>query len=173
MKIILKYLGVFIAVSVVVFFILYSTNNIGVNRQHIEYNARITQKIADDLKVVKQTTKTISVMIFYDDNLSKHTFSIYVNRNDISFGYFFRGGGSIEIIKENVAEIHIDGYDEYAYISMNKQQVSKIEINNGQTIEIIKVDSTKPFVFIPPINTGIITIYDMNGNIVESVKKNI
>ena len=52
---------------------------------------------------------------------------------------------------------------------MNQQQVSKVEIDDGNEVQTIKIDSEKPFVFILPNNVGSLTIYDINGNIVESV----
>lgn len=112
----------------------------------------------------------MSAMIFYFDDLADHIYSIYVNRPGLSFGYFFRGGGSIIETERYIAEIHIEGYNERAFISMNKQQVSKVEIDDGNEIQTIKIDSEKPFVFIVPNNVGSLTIYDINGNIVESVQ---
>ena len=170
----LKYTGLFVSAIVMAFLILFFNNDIGTSKSNIEKDARVSQKISDDWQVAKQTTKTMSAMIFYDRNLSNHTFSIYVNRKGLSFGYFFRGGGSTGATMEGIAEFRImDGYNERAYISMNKQRVSKVVIDNGQTTESIKLDDTKPFALIMPVNTGVVKFYDINGNIVQALRENL
>ncbi len=173
MKRALKYIDLFVVAIVIVFLILFFNNGIGTYKSNIEKDARLSQKISNDWQVAKQTTETMSAMIFYDESLSNYTFSIYVNRKGLSFGYFFRGGGPIGAIMERIAEFHMDGYNERAYISMNKQQVSEVEIDNGQTTETIKIDSAKPFAFILPFNAGAVTLYDINGNIVESIREGL
>lgn len=173
MKRALKYINLFVVAIVIAFLILFFNNDTGTYKSNIEKDARVSQKISNDWQVAKQTTETMSAMIFYDESLSNHTFSVYVNRKGLSLGYFFRGGGSIGAIMEGIAEFHMDGYNERAYISMNKQQVSEVEIDNGQTTETIKIDSTKPFAFILPFNAGAVTLYDINGNIVESIRERL
>ena len=136
MKKVLSYIGLFVAVIVIAFLILFSNGDIGTYKSNIEKDSRVSQKISDDWQVVKQTTKTMSAMIYYDDEmLSNHTYSIYVNRNGLSLGYFFRSGGIIAATMESIAEFYLDGYNERAYISMNKQQVSEVEIDNGETLK--------------------------------------
>ena len=170
MEKVFKYVGAFVAVVIISFLILYSNNDIGINKVNIEKHARISQKISDDWQVVKDTTELMSAMVFYNENLSNHTFSIYVNRPGLSFGYFFRGGGSMG---EGIKEFYINGYNERAFISMNRQQVCKVEIDNGNSIKIIEIESTKPFAFILPVNIGSVTIYDINGNVIESQKRGL
>lgn len=142
---------------------------IGVSKTNIEKEDREAARISDDWQVAKQTTETMSALLFYDEDLSDHTFSIYINHDGFSFGYFFISGGSDSTMMERVAERHIDGYNECAYLSLNKQQVSKVEIDDGNTVETMNMDSTKPFVFILPVNTDV-TMYDINGDVVESVE---
>ena len=112
----------------------------------------------------------MSAMLFYDANLENHTFSIYVNRKGLSYGYFFRGGGSLIADDSDIVDYYIDGYQERAYISINKQQIIKVEIDDGNTIETIKIDNNKPFSIVLPDNQGMIKFYDINGDIVEPVK---
>ncbi len=169
MKKIGKYFGIALIVMVIAICFLYFNNDIGISRTNIEKDARYSQKIEDNWQVAKDTTDTMSAMIFYSEDFSDHTFSIYVNRPGLSFGYFFISGGSVIETEEYVAEFSAEGYDERAFVSMNKQQVSKVDIDDGNTIQTIKIDSKKPFAFILPNNCGSVTIYDINGNIVESV----
>ena len=51
--------------------------------------------------------------------------------------------------------------------------MSKVEIDDGNEVQTIEIDSEKPFAFILPANAGNVTIYDINGNIVESVQHKI
>ncbi len=50
---------------------------------------------------------------------------------------------------------------------MNQQQVTQLEIDDGNTIQVLDIDSNKPFAIVLPINAGTITCYDVNGNTVE------
>ena len=53
------------------------------------------------------------------------------------------------------------------FISMNQQQVTQLEIDDGNTIQVLDIDSNKPFAIVLPISAGTITFYDVNGNTVE------
>lgn len=170
MKKVMKCTGAIVAIILIAVLVLYFNNDIGISKANIEKDARASQKITDDWQVAKETTETISAMIFYSDDLDDHTYSIYVNRPGLSFGYFFRGGGSVSETEQGVAEFYIEGYNESAFVSMNKQQVSRVEIDNGNSIKTIEIDSEKPFAFILPINAGSVTIYDISGNIIESIQ---
>ncbi len=66
-----------------------------------------------------------------------------------------------------IAEYTVEGYNERAFISMNQQQVTQLEIDDGNTIQVLDIDSNKPFAIVLPINAGTITFYDVNGNTVE------
>ena len=169
MKSILKYLGIFVGILMIMFVILYFNNDIGINKTNIEREALISQKIPTDWEVCKDETGSLVSMLFYDNKIENHIFSIYVNRKGLSFGYFFREGGSLGEMIDNVVEFNIEGFNEKIYMSTNKNEVCKIELNDGNTIKVIDIDSTKPFTVILPTNLGMVTIYDVNGNIVESV----
>ncbi len=146
----------------------------GVSMDGIESEARASQKIPDDWHLAKQTTESVSAMIFYSDNLDDCTYSIYVSKlKRHTPKYFFRAGGSASEITQGVAEFRFEEYEERAYISMNTQKVDKIEIDCGYSIETIDIDSEKPFVCIVPFNRGDVRFYDVNGNVVESVERKL
>lgn len=163
-----KYTTTFVIIVIIAFCAMYLNYDIGVNKSHIEKDARNSQKVPDDWQVAKDTTDTMSAMIFYDESLRDHIYSVYINRPGFLSGYFFRSGGSLVGVMEGITEIYIEGYNERAFISMNKRQVNRIEIDNGNSIETIKIDNTKPFVIILPVNVGSVTIYDINNSVVKS-----
>lgn len=159
-------LGV-VLVSILFVGFLYVNNDIGVTSTNLEADIRSSQKIKDDWTVEGSVSDTMAAYISYPQNMSDHTFSVYVNRPGLSFGYFFRGGGSLSGIDKGIAEYTVEGYKERAFISMNQQQVAQLEIDDGNSIQVIDIDSNKPFAIVLPINAGIVTFYDVNGNTVE------
>ena len=109
----------------------------------------------------------MAAYISYPQDMSDHTFSVYVNRPGLSFGYFFRAGGKLSEIQEGIAEFTTEGANERALISMNQQQVQQLQIDDGRAKQAIDIDSDQPFAIVLPINAGSITFYDVNGNAVE------
>lgn len=162
-----KYLGVLAGFMLLILIFLYNNSAIGTYKTNVEKDARVSQRIPDDWQVSKAETKSISSMLFYDDSREKYKVSIYVNSQGLSLGYFFRYGCSGRIIND-VLVFDIEGFDEQIYMSMNKQQVSKIEINSGNGVETMDIDNSKPFTIILPANSEILKMYDINGDIVES-----
>ena len=147
--------------------VLYFSSNIGVTAKKLEADIRSSQKIMDDWMVDGSISDTIAAFISYPEDKMDHTFSVYVNRSGLSFGYFFRGGGDIVEVEKYIAEYIIEGYDERAFISMNEQKVVRLEIGNGNDGEVIEIDGNKPFAIVLPVNVGSITFYDENGQIVD------
>lgn len=157
--------GVLVCILFVGF--LYVNNDIGVASTNLEADIRSSQKIKDDWTVEGSVSDTMAAYISYPQNMSDHTFSVYVNRSGLSFGYFFRGGGSLSGVDKGIAEHTVEGYKERAFISMNQQRAAQLEIDDGNPIQVIAIDSNKPFAIVLPINAGIVTFYDVNGNTVE------
>lgn len=146
---------------------LYINNDIGVASTNLEADIRSSQKIKDDWTVEGCVSDTMAAYISYPEDMSDYTFSVYVNRSGLSFGYFFRGGGSLSEVERGIVEFTVEEYKERAFISMNQQQVTQLQIDDGNSTQDIYIDSNKPFAIILPINTGIITFYDVNGNTLE------
>lgn len=170
MKIVARFSSALLIFVLVAYCFLFFNNDIGIPKSTIEKDARNSQNIKDNWQVAKDITKNMSIMVFYPNDLSDHTFSIYVNRPRLSFGYFFKGGGSLFEIEEYIAEFVIENYNERIFASMNQQQVCRIEINDRNNIQTIHIDSEKPFAFILPSNTSNVTIYDIHGNIIQSIQ---
>ena len=195
-------LGVILA-CVLVFGFLYANNDIGKTANSLEADIRQSQKILDDWIVDGSISDTMAAFISYPQDKTDHTFSVYVNRPGLSFGYFFRGGGDIvevddyiaEFVVEGnnerafismntqnivrlevddyIAEFVVEGNNERAFISMNTQNIVRLEVDDGNGIQVIDIDSGKPFAIVLPLNVGNICFYDTNGNVVEYLRQQL
>lgn len=163
----IKILGVIFGLLLLCFCFLYLNNDIGIHKSKLEEYIRSSQKINDGWVVEGDISDTMAAYISYPENQADHTFSVYVNRSGLSFGYFFRGGGSLSSIATYIEEYTVEGYNERAFISINKQKVDNLTIDDGNSVQVIDIDSNKPFAIVLPVNAGTITFYDVNGNEVE------
>ena len=161
-------MGVILA-CVLVFGFLYANNDIGKTANSLEADIRQSQKILDDWIVDGSISDTMAAFISYPQDKTDHTFSVYVNRPGLSFGYFFRGGGDIVEVDDYIAEFVVEGNNERAFISMNTQNIVRLEVDDGNGIQVIDIDSGKPFAIVLPLNVGNICFYDTTGN--GNVKK--
>ena len=159
-------IGILLVCSLFVGF-LYISSDIGIASGNLETDIRSSQKIKEDWAIDGSVSDTMAAYISYPQDMSDHTFSVYVNRPGLSFGYFFCGGGTLSGIQRGIVEFTVEGYNERAFISMNQQQVQQFEIDDGNTIQVVDIDSNKPFAIVLPINAGNITFYDVNRNTVE------
>ena len=101
-------------------------------------------------------------MIFYSGNHEYHTYSVYLNRCGLSFGYFFRDGGSNSIIASGI-QMFTYGENGSAIISMNKDRVARIVYGDSEDITEILVDPARPFAAVVPFDCGSIALYSENG----------
>ena len=116
-----------IAICIVAFCLyLLCNDNLGTPKNSIQKRARESQSIPDDWDVSEYTTSGLSAMVFYNEDLSAHIYSIYVNRQGVSFGYFFRHGGIDSSIQNKVREFRIEETAE----KMTKHTVSVIQKYN-------------------------------------------
>lgn len=146
---------------------LYVNNDIGVRADNLETDIRKSQKISNDWSVDGSISDTMAAFISYPEDRNDHTFSVYVNRPGLSFGYFFRGGGDITDVENHIAKYTVENYDECAFISINSQKINRLEIDDGNTVQLIDIDSNKPFAIVLPVNAGNITFFNENGQIID------
>lgn len=136
---------------------------IGLGEKSIENDARVSQKIDETWISASETNDEMSALLFYDEALKAHTFSIYLNRPGFSYGYTFRHGGSSSTIDSGII-----GYSYGAYgmvlMSMNTKEVSQIKLENQKSIEIIKIDDSQPFVLLVPEAIEKVSLFDIKGN---------
>ena len=158
-----------VIICVIVATFLYSNGDIGISKSKIQSDIRTSQKIPTEWSIEGMTSETMAAYISYPQDKSDHTFSVYVNRPGISFGYFFRGGGDLVTVDKYISEFTVDGCNERAFISMNLQKINRLEIDDGNNIELLEINSETPFAIILPVNAGNITFYNIDGEVVEFV----
>ena len=146
---------------------LYFNNDIGIPAGKLKGDILSSQKIVEGWMVDGSISDTMAAFISYPQDKADHTYSVYVNRPGLSFGYFFRGGGNIAHVEKYIAEFTLEGYGERAFVSMNAQKVARLEIDNGSGVRTIEIDSGKPFALVLSVNAGSICFYDVNGAAVE------
>ena len=56
---------------------------------------------------------------------------------------------------------------------MNTQNIVRLEVDDGNGIQVIDIDSGKPFAIVLPLNVGNICFYDTNGNVVEYLRQRL
>ena len=150
-----------------IFFVLSRPSLIGVSKNRIEKNARKSQKIEEEWSSVEYINDDIAAFIFYPEDLSTHTFSIYRNRPGLSFGYFFINGGGLPGISDGVEQINSS--EGNILLSLNKLKVSRIEVDNGlQDIEEILIEDNKPFILVIPEGSEKISFYDSDGKLISN-----
>ena len=124
-------------------------------------------KIDQEWIVEGNYTDDMAAFISYPLDQSSHVFSVYLNRSGLSFGYFFRGGGSLGTIEDGISEFKFLGNNGVAYISMNAQNIERLEIDKGHDIKVIEIDRNKPFAIVVSNQDGAISFYDVDGNVVD------
>ena len=156
-----------IILSIFLVALFWVSDNIGTPADKLDADIRQSQKIDDSWTVTGEVSDAMAAYISYPEDMSDFTFSVYVKHTGLSFGYFFRAGGSIYEIEDGILACKTEGCNEQAFISMNKHKTVRLEINNGLEIKTREIDSEKPFAIVLPINAGELRFYDVNGNIVE------
>lgn len=166
-----KFFLCILAVALFFTLFLYCNHDIGIPAAAIQADIRSAQKITDTWATEGMASDTMAAYISYPEDRSDHTFSVYVNRPGLSFGYFFRGGGDISEVDRSIAEFTVAGYPERAFISMNHQKVNKLQIDDGNTLQVLDIDQSKPFAIVLPVNAGILTFFDVSGNVVNYLNR--
>ena len=126
----------------------------------IEEDVRSFQKISDDWNIEIAMNDRIAAVIAYDNQESKHTFSIYENKDSTKTNYVFRYGGKSTSIERGIRVFKFEGTT--ALISMNILHIAAVECHDGERYEI---DPNNPFVLVIP--SGGFDVYDENGKLID------
>ena len=158
-------------VVLMLFGILHLGDCFGVSASQLKSDIRRGQKIDSSWVTEGEVSGEMAVFISYPLDKSDHTYSIYINRPGFSFGYFFRRGGDVVEMEKYIAEYRLDGYNERAFVSMNQQKAARLMYDDGDSIQVIDIDSKKPFAFVLPVSSGNVMFYDEAGNVVETCQR--
>lgn len=148
-------------------FVSYNSHT-GVSKSDIEKQARIDLSVDSNWKAEKAIGNSVSGILFYDQTRSAYKYAIYIKK-PLSLEFFFTSGGCTQLEMKGVVKYTNANSLEAVYLSMNKQKVNRIELNNGNNIEEVEVDHTKPFAVIFPSDAKSVTFQDIDGNHVEII----
>lgn len=152
---------------------LFFNHDIGVPKSRLEEDIRSSQYIDSTWTVTGEASDEIAAYVSYPEDRSSATFSIYVNYPGLSFGYFFRAGGSLNNLYTSILSYTVSGTNQRAFISMNEQHAARLKINDGNGGQVMELDSNKPFAFVLPQNMDVVAFYDTEGNVVEFYEQKI
>lgn len=165
--------AIILSVCLVVLFHLLMDGDGIVHAEDIETHARTFQNIPDEWLSETSIGDEVAVLVFYPPDSSDAVYSVYCHKRNGGFGYSFRAGGKISSVKSGITRFRIDGCAEYAYVSLNVQKINKLIVDDGSNPSTIPLDSSRPFAIVLPLNAGNIFFYDMEGNKMEIVERNL
>lgn len=144
---------------------LYIFDCFGVPASRLEADVRVTRHLDEEWIVDGSVGDRMAAFICYTPDQSDYTTSIYVKRPGLSFGYFFCRGGTIHLglNGETIMEYTKEQNNEKAYLSMNEQNVVKMEFEEESGLQVVEIDPDKPFVLVLPDTAGNVTFYDAAG----------
>lgn len=160
-----KIIIIFVALLFLVL-LLIKSDVFGISGTNIEADARANHKISENWNAATSINEELAAVLFYDEASTSHVFSIYTKRDGLHFGYFFKYGGTSDVVSEGVQELMFRDKGS-TLISMNENQVSRIDIVNNVNNFCIEIDPQKPFVVVLPADCGLIKLCDLNGNEIQ------
>ena len=162
-----KYGLLFAVILVLMLLVIRMSGIFGVRPAMLEEEARFSHSIEDTwLCATSEPTDQMAAMLFYSPERDDFTYSIYVNRPGLSFGWFFRGGGSTVEVEANIAEYTVEGYTSRAYVSMNTQRIKRVLFGNDTMLEL---DPDKPFALVVSPELGSVQFCTEDGEWVQAV----
>ncbi len=145
--------------------IVWQADVLGVSAAKLEQDARENQDIENEWEVAQDINDDMCAMLFYDEEKDECAYSIYLSKEGISYGYFFRQGGFDPYMAESVKGVVFEERG-IALLSMNEDKVCRIVTDNNGAEKVIQVDPAEPFVILLPIDCGDIVMYDDQDNVV-------
>ena len=167
-KVLISIVAVLFALSAVVFFFAYSSGAIGLSLRQLDKEAANISFATGQLKSVRVVDDNLCVRLLYNEALDNYEYSIYVNRDGFSFGYFFVSASDAKI-KDDVALFEYE--DKIILISLNKVGVAEIHHDGIQHSSKYYKDPAEPFleVISPADSPETITLYDSDGEIIPLI----
>jgi hypothetical protein len=156
----------FVLIILLAFLIIWKAGIFGVSESRLEQDARERQHVENGWEMAQAVNEDMCAMLFYDESRENYAYSIYLTKKGLSYGYFYRQGGTDTYMEEGVKGVVFEDKG-IALLSLNEDKVCKIVAVDGNREEkVIQVDSGEPFAVVLPIDCGAITMYDAQENIV-------
>ena len=160
-----------LAVIIVMLSFFLMKHLLGVSEERTEVEARAFHNIDECWQCIQATNDDVYAMLFFPDDRSEHFYSIYTKHKGLSKGYFPRIGGMISEIQNECVLLIFEKNDSHIYASMNKQNICKVEIDDGDYVNTILLNEEEPFILVFPSNAGNVTLYNTCGEIVAPIKR--
>lgn len=154
-----------ILIVLLAFLIVWQADVLGVSAARLEQDARESQHIENGWEVAQDINDDMCAMLFFDEEKDACAYTIYLSKEGLSYGYFFRQGGFDPYMAEGVKGVVFQNKG-IALLSMNEDKVCKIVTFNSGKEKVIQVNPSEPFAIVLPIDCGEITMYDAQDNIV-------
>lgn len=154
-----------VLIVLLAFLIVWQADVLGVSASRLEQDARENHHIEQSWEVVQAVNDDIGAMLFYDEERKDCAYSIYLSREGMSFGYFYKEGGFDPYMSEGVKGVVFEDKG-IAILSLNEDKVCRIVTEGNGKKETIQVDPLQPFAVLLPPDCGEITMYDVQENAV-------
>lgn len=154
-----------VLIILLAFLIIWQAGIFGVSKDRLEQDARKRQNVANSWEMAQAVDDNICAMLFYDESRGEYAYSIYLTKEGLSYGYFYRQGGTDAYMEEGVKGLVFEDKG-IALLSLNEDKVCKIVVDNSVEKKTIHVDSEEPFAVVLPIDCSAITMYDAQDNVV-------
>lgn len=154
-----------VLIILLAFLIIWQAGIFGVSKSRLEQDAREKQDVEKGWEMAQAVNEDMCAMLFYDEERENYAYSIYLTREGLSYGYFYRQGGTDAYMEEGVKGIVFEDKG-IALLSLNEDKVCKIVVDDNVKQETIQVDARQPFALVLPIECGAITMYDAQDNVV-------
>lgn len=154
-----------VLIILLAFLIIWQAGIFGVSKGRLEQDARDKQGVEKSWEMAQAVNEDMCAMLFYDEEKENYAYSIYLTKEGLSYGYFYRQGGTDAYMEEGVKGVVFEDKG-IALLSLNEDKVCKIVVDDSVKQETIQVDSEEPFTIVLPIECGAITMYDAQENVV-------
>lgn len=163
-KIVVQRILFFVVLFAFVIGFLYTFGCIGLPARCLEADVRASRHIDEEWIVDGSAGDRMAAFICYAPDQSDYTTSVYVKHTGLSFGYFpSYNGGLFGLDGKTIMEFTKMQVNEKAYLSMNEQNVKKMEFQEEGGLQVVEIDPDKPFVLVLPANAENVTFYDSAG----------
>lgn len=132
----------------------------GLSEGELLESSRERSGIPENWASVEALTESAYAVLFYDpQDSSDCRFCLWAAREGEQ-GYFYRGGGNLSAVRDQVGVYPLRNTEYQAVISANIPQVENIQVGDGTDFAL---DPDQPFALLLPRNPGNLAFTDIRG----------